>query len=61
MSDRDATQEFVALDTMVRHTGKRLTPELVQQIAAEFVEEFRRGPCAWAFQPSPAAADGSTK
>lgn len=48
---REATQEFVALDTIMGYTGQTLTPELVSKIAARYVEEFSRGPCAWAFSP----------
>lgn len=51
LDDREATQEFVVRDTLIRHTGKQLAPEIVDAIIAEFIEEIRRGPCAWAFQP----------
>ena len=49
MSDRQATQDFTIFNVLINHTGKVLTPALVNQIRDEIIKEMREGPCAWSF------------
>lgn len=49
-SDREATQSHAVLNCLVNHTGKFLTPDLVEQIWKELVQEMRQGSCSWAFE-----------
>lgn len=46
-----ATQEFAIRNILISHCGDRLTPEMVDRIASEIINEMRHGGCAWAFEP----------
>lgn len=53
MSDphREETQRFVVQTILTSHCMQVLTPDRVEQITAEIVDEMRNGSCAWAFKP----------
>lgn len=44
-----ATQSSAILTILVNHCGSLLTPDNVDKIHTEIIEEMREGPTAWAF------------
>ena len=48
--DRTKTQEFVFLRLLTSHTNTLLTPEMINSIQTELIEETQTGPCSWAFK-----------
>lgn len=48
-ANREATQVHIIFDGLIKHCGKRLDAELIEQIEKELLEEIQNGPCSWAF------------
>lgn len=49
LEETKSTQEFVIIDVLVKHCGEMLTPDKVDEIRKEIIDEMRKGPCSWAF------------
>jgi hypothetical protein len=50
MSDAQATRDFSIQNIITNHCGKPLTPDLVDQIVREIIDEMRSGGTAWAWK-----------
>jgi hypothetical protein len=48
-ADAKTTREFAIRNIITAHTGKRLTPDVVDQIVKKISDEMQSGSTAWAF------------
>jgi len=49
MTNREATQEFTIRNVLIGHCGEKLTPDNIDKIAAELMQEVKAGSTSWAF------------
>lgn len=50
--DAKATREHCIFTVLVGYTGQTLTPDVVDKLRDEIVNEMESGPMSWAFQAS---------
>lgn len=49
MSNREATQEFAIRNVLVGRCGEKLTPDTIERIVREIMQEVTKGSTNWAF------------
>ena len=50
MEDREATQRFTIRHSLIQNCGQTLTPDNVDRIVDEIIDEMQNGACSWAFK-----------
>lgn len=56
IQDQRATQVFVLRNVLIKHCGKNLSSNKIDEIMKEIEVEIEKGSCAWAFGDDPACS-----